>query len=67
MFELFYFILFYFIDSSSVTQFWGADVMVTHISSPGTQRVEELLVIQRPAISSAQLSADVLLQLGSFV
>ena len=31
------------------------------------QRAEELLVSQRPSISSAQLSADVLLQLGYFL
>ena len=31
------------------------------------QRVEELLVSQRPSISSTQLSADVLLQLGYFL
>jgi len=31
------------------------------------QRAEEFLVSQRPSISSAQLSADVLLQLGYFL
>uniref|UniRef100_A0A8C4R272 Aryl hydrocarbon receptor nuclear translocator n=1 Tax=Eptatretus burgeri TaxID=7764 RepID=A0A8C4R272_EPTBU len=42
-------------------------VLVGHsIKNKTCQRAEELLVSQRPSISSTQLSADVLLQLGDF-